>query len=101
MRSLSSFSTGVGCRLAASCGLLVLISIVGTYPAWAQSVAPQATPAASRKSYTFGEVVNLSVFGRGNPATFTPLGLRDFGDGWGQPWITPPNGSSGALRGAG
>ena len=99
MRHLSSFSKGAGCRLAASCVLLVLISIVGTWPAWAQSVAPQATLAATHQSYTFGDVVKLSVFGQSDPATFTPLRLRDFGDGWGQPWIAPPNGSSGALRG--
>ncbi len=99
MRHLSSFSKWAGCRLAASCVLLVLISIVGTWPAWAQSVAPQATRAATHQPYTFGDVVKLSVFGLSDPATFTPLRLRDFGDGWLQPWIAPPNGSSGALRG--
>lgn len=85
--------------LTASYGLLVLISLIDPARLWAQSRPLQATSGASRGSYSLADVVKLSMFGHTDPATFTPLRLRDFGDGWLQPWIAPPNGSSGALRG--
>jgi hypothetical protein len=85
--------------LTASYGLLVLISLIGPARLWAQSRPLQAPSGASLGSYGLADVVKLSLFGHTDPATFTPLQLRDFGDGWLQPWIAPPNGSSGALRG--
>jgi hypothetical protein len=85
--------------LTASYALLVLISLIDPARLWAQSRPLQATSGASRGSYSLTDVVKLSVFGHSDPATFTPLQLHDIGDGWLQPWIAPPNGSSGALRG--
>ena len=64
-------------------------------PAHAQQSAPG--PAGSR-SYSLLDVLTLSAFGGDVPA-FSPLSLWDFGEGWLEPWLPPPNGELHLQRG--
>lgn len=84
--------------LARNLCLLLLLSafmVLEGAPAHAQQSAPG--PAGSR-SYSLLDVLTLSAFGGDVPA-FTPLSLWDFGEGWLEPWIPPPNGELHLQRG--
>jgi hypothetical protein len=45
------------------------------------------------------EVVGLSIFGKANCQSFTPLYISNFLEGWMDPWVPAPTGSGGAARG--
>jgi hypothetical protein len=62
--------------------------------------APCATGLWSAPHYSLGEVIGQSICGKEDPARpWTPLPLSTlFSEGWLEPWIAPPNGSSGAPR---
>jgi len=50
------------------------------------------------RSYSLGDVLYLSAIGK-NETPFTPLSLWNFGEGWLEPWIPPPNGELHLQRG--
>jgi hypothetical protein len=83
-------------RLPAWCRVL-LYSFTLASPAFAQSIQGgtlQTTP----RSYSFGEILFQSAVGK-TEAPFTPLSFWNFGDGWLEPWIPPPNGELHLQRG--
>ncbi|MBV8358078.1 MAG: hypothetical protein JO189_09115 [Deltaproteobacteria bacterium] len=49
-------------------------------------------------SYSLGDILYLSAIGT-NKTPFTRLGLLNFGEGWLEPWIPPPNGELHLQRG--
>jgi hypothetical protein len=50
------------------------------------------------RSYSLGDVLYLLAIGK-NETPFTPLSLWNFGVGWLEPWIPPPNGELHLQRG--
>ena len=50
--------------------------------------------------YSCFEIISKSMFGQQPPPdrAWTPLRLSDFGDGWFEPWIKPPDTTGGSLR---
>jgi hypothetical protein len=50
--------------------------------------------------YGFFETIGKSMFGKqpDPDREWTPLTLRDFGEGWFEPWIAPPNPTGGSRR---
>ena len=46
----------------------------------------------------FLAVARDSIFGMSDPPPWRPLALGSVSEGWRDPWVPPPNGSSGALR---
>jgi hypothetical protein len=63
---------------------------------WSPPVSESALP----QSYNFCETIRESIFGKPDPARpWQPLPYRTLSsEGWCEPWISPPNGSSGAVR---
>jgi hypothetical protein len=49
-------------------------------------------------SYSLGDMLYLSAIGT-NQTPFTPLSLWNFGEGWLEPWVPPPNGELHLQRG--
>jgi hypothetical protein len=49
-------------------------------------------------SYSLGDILIQSAIGK-NETPFTPLSLWNFGPGWLEPWIPPPNGELHLQRG--
>jgi hypothetical protein len=49
-------------------------------------------------SYSLGDVLYLSAIGK-NKTPFTPLSLWNFGEGWLELWVPPPNGELHLQRG--
>ncbi|HEV3023489.1 MAG TPA: hypothetical protein VGX76_13540 [Pirellulales bacterium] len=97
-------------RAARLLGTIALLAACGHGDLWAQAVGPtpdDAEPSAmteisstSRRSSARPRVVLGSIFGvPGDQRDWTPLPLTTlFSEGWNEPWIAPPNGSSGAVR---
>ncbi len=74
--------------------LCVLISASPAFCEPSQDGAAPTTPG----SYSLGDVLFLSAIGK-NKTPFTPLSLGNFGEGWFEPWIPPPNGELHLQRG--
>ncbi len=83
-------------RLSAFCRVL-LYSLLVASPAFGQSMQSGGLQNAAR-SYSLGEVLFQSAIGK-SETPFTPLSFRNFGDGWLEPWIPPPNGELHLQRG--
>jgi outer membrane putative beta-barrel porin/alpha-amylase len=60
--------------------------------------ADQPGALTTSRSYSFSDVLTLSMFGGDVPA-FTPLPIWDWTKGWLDPWIPPPNGELHMQRG--
>jgi hypothetical protein len=76
-------------------GVLLYFLILAS-PAFGQvsgGVAVSPTPG----SYSLGDTLYLSAIGT-NKTPFKPLSLLNFGDGWLEPWIPPPNSDVGGNR---
>src|ERR1700747_780123 len=88
--SLLAFSS----KLVRSLLSVLILAVTGfAEPSFAETQAP--TPV---RSYSFGDVLFQSAIGK-SEAPFTPLSLSDFGRGWLEPWIPPPNGELHLQRG--
>jgi hypothetical protein len=83
-------------RLTTLCRVL-LYSLILVSPAFGQSINGGAPQTAS-PSYNFGEVLIQSAIGT-STTPFTPLSLWNFGEGWLEPWVPPPNGELHLQRG--
>jgi hypothetical protein len=58
----------------------------------------QISEGAAPRSYSLSDVLTLSAFGK-TETPFTRLSIWNFGDGWLEPWIPPPNGELHLQRG--
>ena len=77
--------------------LLTLMLVTGSImPAFCDP--SQGTTAAPTGSYSLADVLIKSAVGR-NETPFTPLSFGNFGEGWLEPWIPPPNGELHLQRG--
>jgi hypothetical protein len=63
-------------------------------------VVPTASAQTEEPAYSLVEVVGKSMFGKqpDPDREWTPLTIRDFSEGWFEPWIAPPAPSGGSLR---
>lgn len=83
-------------RLPALPRVLLYVLILAS-PAFGQSSGAEAvTPTPN--SYNLGDMLYLSAIGK-SKTPFTPLSLWNFGEGWLEPWIPPPNGELHLQRG--
>ncbi|MBV8452609.1 MAG: hypothetical protein JOZ29_10095 [Deltaproteobacteria bacterium] len=83
-------------RLSALPKVLLYVLILAS-PAFGEpsgGVTVSSTPG----SYSLGDVLFLSAIGK-NETPFTLLSLWNFGEGWLEPWIPPPNGELHLQRG--
>jgi hypothetical protein len=94
MSSLKRLSAVLTRTIRTLAPTLILVLSVSRMPAEEPS---DCSADSIHKSYTLWETISGSVCGKADPdRPWKPLG---FGfDGWNQPWISPPNGDSGAVR---
>jgi hypothetical protein len=78
----------------ASVILYVLVLAFGAFAQTSGNGADSTTP----RSYNLGDTLFVSAIGK-NETPFTPLSLWNFGEGWLEPWIPPPNGELHLQRG--
>ena len=76
---------------------VLFYSLIVASPAFGQSMQGGALQTIPR-SYSFGEVLFQSAIGK-TETPFTPLSFWNFGNGWLEPWIPPPNGELHLQRG--
>jgi hypothetical protein len=74
-----------------------LCSLILASPAFGQASGGQSASSTSG-SYSLGDTLYLSAIGT-NKTPFTPLSLWNFGEGWLEPWVPPPNGELHLQRG--
>src|SRR5215469_5196637 len=79
------------------CIQALLCSFILSGAALADAQGPPISSTSSA-SYSLLDVLTKSAFEE-NKAPFTPLSVFNFGEGWLEPWIPPPNGELHLQRG--
>src|SRR3989454_10952556 len=77
--------------------------VVPPTPGWTAGVPAQVgmSPLSARREYSLFDAAKESLFGDpyADPDRWQPLSLGTFfGEGWDEPWISPPRGGGGAPR---
>jgi hypothetical protein len=76
---------------------VLLYFLILASPAFGQASGGEAV-SSTPGPYSLGDILIQSAIGK-NETPFTPLSLWNFGEGWLEPWIPPPNGELHLQRG--